>query len=101
MLGGQVSAYEARTRLGRCRIGVRRDCPRGVVASELFFIFIFHEFAPTRLDSRRLSLIRVDLASIHVDLRRTGSIRPELGRIGWRPKWPKRTKTVETSRNRP
>ena len=41
--------YEAHTQLGRCRIRVRRSCPRVGAASELFF---FLGFAMTRLDSR-------------------------------------------------
>ena len=56
---------------------VWRGWPSVGVASEFFFFFFFF------------------------DSRWTGLIRPESGRIGQQPKWPKRTETVKTGRNWP
>ena len=54
------------------------NCLRVGAVSELFFFFFS--------DLCLLGLIRADSASIRVDLRRSGLIRPELGHIGRRPK---------------
>ena len=63
----------------------------------LFFFYFFFT------DSLQLSSIRADSASIHAELGRFGqnqAISTKLGRINWRPKWPKRTEMAETGRNR-
>ena len=76
----RVTVYEARTQLGGCHTGVRRGLMRGAASDAAahasvprlrFFFFFFHIFAPTRLDSHRLSF----------DSRQTGPIRPKSGRI--------------------
>ena len=84
-----VVVWKARMRLGGCRTRVRRD-PTLDAASD----------AVDRVLMLRLSLLLLlFFFFFFLDLRRTGLIRPELGRIGQQPKWPKRTETVKTGRN--
>ena len=92
----RVTVYEARTQLGGCRTGVRRGLMRGAASDaaahalvpNLRFFFFFHIFAPTWLDSHRLSF----------DSHQTGPIRPESGRIGRIRSYRLAT---ETGRNQP
>ena len=85
----RVTVYEARTRLGGCRTGVRRGPMRGAASDmaahssmprlSFFFFFFFHIFVPTQLDSWRLGF----------DSRWFGqnqTVLAESGRIDWRPK---------------
>ena len=71
-------AYEARTWLGGCCTGVRRGLMRGAASdaaarasvrhlSFFFFFFFFYGFAPTRLDSCWLSLIRAEPGILGLD----------------------------------
>ena len=87
----RVTVYEARTRLGGCRTGVRRGPMRGAASdvaahssmprlSSFFFFFLTY--------SCQLSSIRVDSALIHADLARI------------RPYWPNRVVSAG-DRNRP
>ena len=75
-----VVVWKARMRLGGCRTRVRRD-PTLDAASDAV---------------DRVSVLRLSFFFFFLDSRRTGLIRPESGRIGQQPKWPKRTETVKT-----